>query len=196
MRISLVVLLAPRWPCREPACRSSLRLDFLRSPVMPHSHASRRIPPVVLPGASTAYAAEGLSFFVIGENIPHMILKKTPELLGHWLECSALNSQNSCYFFVFFVSVRRTVFVSVSAAEAVGFRRADPHGRCNSIKPLCGSASRKSRHRFAAFAAFVVTAKRPLSEAQNFNRPFYNFNYSLQLKTVLHCSTSTLDFDS
>ena len=92
-----------------------------------------------------------------------------------------------------FVSVRRTVFVSVSAAEAVGFRLADPHGRCNSIKPLCGSASRKSRQRFAAFAAFVVTAKRPLSEAQNLNRPLYNFNLSLQLSTVrLRLWTSTI----
>ena len=75
MRISLVVLLASRWPCREPACRSSLRLDFLRSPVMPHSCASRRRSPEVLPGTLTAYAAECLSFFVIGGNVPHRILK-------------------------------------------------------------------------------------------------------------------------
>ena len=87
------------------------------------------------------------------------------------------------HFRVFFVSVRRTVFVSVSAAEAAGFRRADLHGRCNSIKPLCGSASRKSRQRFAAFAAFVVAAKRPLSEAQNFNRPLFDFDSELRLKT-------------
>ena len=75
LRISLVVLLASRWPCREPACRSSLRLDFLHSPAMPHSCASRRISPEVLPGTLTAFAAERLSFLVFGENVPHMILK-------------------------------------------------------------------------------------------------------------------------
>jgi hypothetical protein len=167
LRISLVVLLASRWPCHEPACRSSLRLDFLRSPVMPHSCASRRISPVVLPGTLTGFSPARLSFLVFRGNIPHRILK------------------THVAFSCFFVSVRRTVFVSVSAAEAVGFRRADPYGRCNSIKPLCGSASRKSRQRFAAFAAFVVAAKRLLSEAQKLNDSLYNFSSSLQLKTTL-----------
>jgi hypothetical protein len=69
----------------------------------------------------------------------------------------------------------------VNVAEAAGFRRADLHGRCNCIKLLCGSASRKSRQRFAAFAAFVVAAKRLLSEAQNFNRPLYDYDLSIQL---------------
>jgi hypothetical protein len=80
--------------------------------------------------------------------------------------------------------------VYVSAAEAAGFRRADLHGRCNCIKLLCGSASRKSRQRFAAFAAFVVAAKRLLSEAQKLNDPLYNFSSSLQLKTTLHIPKS------
>ena len=112
-----------------------------------------------------------------GENVPHRILK------------------THVAFSCFFVSVRRTVFVSVSAAKAVGFRRADPHGRCNSIKPLCGSASRKSRQRFAAFAAFVVTAKRPLSEAQNFNSPLYDYDSSLQLNLSVHSTTTTTPYN-
>ena len=42
---------------------------------MPHSCASRRISPEVLPGASTGYTPERLSFLVFGGNIPHRILK-------------------------------------------------------------------------------------------------------------------------
>ena len=137
----------------------------------------QRSPPRRVNG--TPHSARFAAHYVRG-----ILRGRTPELLGHWRKYSALNSQNSSCFFVFFVSVRRTVFVSVSAAEAVGFRRADPHGRCNGIKPLSGSASRKSRQRFAAFAAFVVTAKRPLSAAQNFNSPLYDFNYSLQLSRL------------
>ena len=89
LRISLVVLLASCWPCREPACRSSLRLDFLRAPVMPHSCASRRRSPEVLPGALTGFTPERLSFFVFGGNVPYTILKKMSELFGRWREYSA-----------------------------------------------------------------------------------------------------------
>ena len=41
--------------------------------------ASRRISPEVLPGTLTAYAAARLSFWVLGENIPHRI--------GFWYNC-------------------------------------------------------------------------------------------------------------